>query len=121
MAFSTLAIADSRSERFTGTNLAAWKAWPTMGMRNSDSLAMMETRRGIEPTTAGASAALVWFATNRQTPAGMFSRPSTRMRTPIRRTMNNTPPMPARYSGAGGPVGTLERMDGGGRNQGAAP
>src|SRR2546426_3036826 len=97
MAFSTLAIADSRSERFTGTNLAAWKAWPTMGMRNNDSLAMMEIRRGIEPTTAGASAALVWFATNRQTPAGTVYTAATRLGTRNPRTPDKTAATPASH------------------------
>src|SRR3954471_15409919 len=61
----------------------------------------MATRRGIAPTTAGASAELVWFATNKHAVAGIFSRPLIRTRIPTARTKNITPLMPAQYSGSG--------------------
>jgi hypothetical protein len=64
---------------------------------------MRETKRlrGIALTTAGASAELVWFATNRQVPCGILSVPTTRTRTPTARTKNITPLTPAQYKASG--------------------
>src|SRR5947207_577174 len=61
----------------------------------------MATRRGIAPTTAGASAELVWLAMNRHAVAGILSRPAMRTRIPTARTKNKMPFTPAQYSGFG--------------------
>src|SRR6266567_2547148 len=59
VAFSTLAIAESRARRFTGMKCASVNAWPAIGHLKSDSFNRMAILRGIAPTTAGASAELV--------------------------------------------------------------
>src|SRR5262249_1140248 len=95
VAFSRLAIADSWSERSTGMKRASVKACPTIGYANSDFFSRIAMRRGIAPTTAGASAELVWFAMNRHAQAGIRSVPETSTRTPTERTKNITPFTPA--------------------------
>src|ERR1035438_1567538 len=59
VALSTLAIADSRDLRSTGIKCADKNAPPTIGQRNSDSFKRIAMRRGMAPTTAGASTVLV--------------------------------------------------------------
>src|ERR1700738_4038454 len=94
-------MAESRSLRFTGMNPASANAWPAIGHLKSDSFNRIATRLGIAPTTAGASAELVWFATNRHAPAGMRSRPAIRTLTPTARRKNITPLTPPQYKGPG--------------------
>src|SRR5882724_8272043 len=101
MAFSTLSIAESRFERSTGMKCARWHACPTMGELKSDFFNRIAILLGIAPTTAGASAELVWFATNRQVLGGIRSTPATRTRTPTARTKNMTPRTPAQYNAPG--------------------
>src|SRR5712691_10584805 len=95
VAFSTLAMADSRALRFTGMKRAEVKGWPAIGHLKREALRRIAILRGIAPTTAGASAELGWLAAKRHTPGGMRSRPRTRTRTPTARTKNITPRIPA--------------------------
>src|SRR5579859_4301542 len=101
LAFSRLAIADSWLSRSTGMKCASVNACPTIGYANNDFFSRIAIRRGIAPTTAGASAELVWFATNKHAPAGILSKPDTSTRTPTARTKNITPFTPPQYSAAG--------------------
>jgi hypothetical protein len=71
------------------------KAAPTMGYLKSERFRRMAMRRGMAPTTAGASTVLVWLAANRHTPAGILSSPLMRTLTPTQRTKNIKPRMPA--------------------------
>src|SRR5258708_39999232 len=59
VACSTLETADSRDLRLTGMKGADEKTCPTIGHLESDSFRRIAIRRGMAPTTAGASAELV--------------------------------------------------------------
>jgi len=82
VAFSTLATADSCALD-SQNKMRAPERLADNGHLEKRLFQQHRDLRGSAPTTAGASAELVWFAANRQTPGGIRSVPRTRTFTPL--------------------------------------